>query len=199
MNNKFLLNGGLLALITTSMLLGSLTFYYVFYLPYSRIREENWQKHAHMKATMCDSPFIPKDVHIDKMTHKGVESNCLEASVFLSTSIFWGTLSDMWGDSLIRFIIYGGNWQLQLLFGGMTFVAFIMIFQSLLRFIGSISIVAALTPSSTIVQPNGKRMAIVQKQGKPMNIPSKDEIAKILKNKPSILTPPASSHSSLVA
>lgn len=153
-------------------LLGCLSLYYVFYRPYLLIREEQRKHHEYMNKHVCDPSYssLPKDITIDGMTHKGTKSDCVSAHVFLSTPIYWGALEDMWAHSLIRFVLHGGNWQLQVAIAIVALGSFYMTFRKILDFIFSLSLVGQLTPSSTpqsrhsLIKPDGKRLHILPKE-----------------------------------
>lgn len=87
----------------------------VFY-PYYKMREENYRKEMRVLQDLCDSGVVPPDFQINSVTFGGKATNCSQAIVFTQIPIVFGAVMDLWDDSLVKFVIYGGNWKIQCLF-----------------------------------------------------------------------------------
>lgn len=109
---------GILALFATC----SVIFCWTIYYPYHKMREENYRKELRVLQDLCESGLIPPDFQINSVTFGGKATNCSQAIVYTQIPIIFGAISDMWDDSLIKFVINGGNWKIQVL------AAFVVLF-----------------------------------------------------------------------
>lgn len=155
---------------SVSLILTCMTFFFgVMYYPYYITREENFRKETKV-LELCMSGRIQSEYQLNLVTYDGKSSNCSQAYVFTQTPIAFGALSDMWDDSLIRFVIYGGNWQIQVVFALIGLYTAYFVTKTVVTLFISANMLEKLNPGkqvtglfTSISQPDTQKL-IVSKQ-----------------------------------
>lgn len=132
--------------------LGVVMFCWTMYLPYHKMREENYSKELRVLQEICASGLIPGDFQINSVTYGGKATNCSQAFVFTQIPIVFGALSDMWDDSIIKFVIYGGNWKIQCIFATCAIFAIYHLTKALVTLIISSQMIEQFNPGRQVAK-----------------------------------------------
>lgn len=154
--------------------LGSVMFCWSMYYPYHKMREENYRKELKVLQDLCASGLIPGEYQINSVTYGGKATNCSQAFVFTQIPIVFGALSDMWDDSLVKFIINGGNWKIQVLFAICTLFIAYRVSQAVITLLVSGQFIEQLNPGQQFAKlihnpasPNSKQLIVAKQQQPP--------------------------------
>jgi hypothetical protein len=159
----------------------------ICYTPYELARLENYRKENYIKEQLCDNNVISNEFQLNAVTYDGRTSNCSQANIFTSTSIFIGTLLDMWEDSLPRYVIYGGNWKIQALFMASFIIMTVILSKKVAEMAVSLPLMFKLLNSETHnnflstplkEQSSGRRpIAVITKSTQSPLLVKKDKVA----------------------
>lgn len=127
-------------------------FFWSMYYPYHKTREENYRKELKVLQDLCASGLIPGEYQINSVTYGGKATNCSQAFVFTQIPIVFGALSDMWDDSLPRFILYGGNWQIQLIISICVIIFGVQVTRMFTTWLVSAQLIDQLNPGKKIAK-----------------------------------------------